>query len=245
MGAVENQQGRDSYHRRGRDWRQVLSHRYSNGFPGIHVVDYETAEFSNLNRQCLTIDDVLKKRPKAHAVIRNISPFSVSETTLFGYHMPANEFFKKHGNKWFTVALACVDSHAGNAEISEYGIKKKLPVVFVNVSRTGHACRVFVQRPEEACYLCCYPDAWEPRETKPGCTISPAISDILSVAAGLAVRAVVNEIHGKRYEFNCRDLTFTGFDIKRQVDRNPGCPLCGEKVALQDVEFLEQNILFA
>ena len=88
--------------------------------------------------------------------------------------------------------------------------------------------RLFIQRPGEACFACYRPQALHAGQERRACTPVPAIADILHVAVGFAARAAVGELLGLPIgDFNLRDLTLSGFDIKNTVQRNPGCPLCG------------------
>lgn len=198
------------------------------GIGRADVVDGDTVETSNLNRQFFFPTDIGK--PKAHRLIHNVARFSVDSTVLRGYYGWFQEFMGDPSRGEYRVVIAGVDNDEANIAVSAFAIRRAIPAVFVNVSEDGNACRVFIQRPGQACFACYEPSALMPRKVDPGkgCPPVPAIGDILLVASGLAVRAAIGELFGKPISrrYNCRDITFVGHDIQKTVQRNPQCPLC-------------------
>jgi len=191
------------------------------------LVDFDTVEVSNLNRQLFRVEDL--GEPKPHALLDNISPYTTRAMTLRGFWMSADEFAETSASdRDYDIYSAGVDSDQANLTAAKLGIADRKPVVFINVSRDGEACRVFIQRPEQACFACYKPRVLEPPKPVLGCTRTPAIADILQVAAGLAVRAIVGELMGEPIgPYNCRDLSMPGFDHIQTIKKRPGCPLCG------------------
>ena len=54
------------------------------------------------------------------------------------------------------------------------------------------------------------------------------IADILQVAVGFAARALVGEIHGLPIgDYNCRNLSFSGVDFVKRVEKCLDCKMCG------------------
>lgn len=142
--------------------------------------------------------------------------------------MTAEQFAFRHiGKKPYSAYCVGVDNLKGNLDGAKIGLHQNRPAVFINVSRDGDCCRVFIQRPGQACFACYEPKALEPPKPTIGCPRTPAIADILQVAAGFAVRAVVGEVVGMPIgNFNCRDIALSGFDYARVVERREDCPLC-------------------
>jgi hypothetical protein len=104
--------------------------------------------------------------------------------------------------------------------------------VVSNVSRDGESCRIFIQRSGEndPCFACYAPDVTDSPTVQPdrSCAPTPAIADILPVAVGFATRAAIGEILRVPIgEYNCRDITFGGIDIKKTITKKTGCALCG------------------
>ena len=183
-------------------------------------------DVSNLNRQLFRVDDLGK--PKPHALIENISAYATRAMTLTSHWMRVEEFASiSASERRCDIYSVGVDNDAANLAAARLGVFEDKTVIFTNVSRDGEACRIFIQRPGEACFACYKPRALEPSKPKLGCPRTPAIADILQVAAGIAVRAIVGEIMGEPIgPYNCRDFSFSGFDHVQTIERRPHCPVC-------------------
>lgn len=205
------------------------------GFASIDCCDPDLVEDSNRNRQFFTRKDVGK--PKAHAVLRNVSPFATCDSELRGFSGSFQEFVLSGLMRNSDLILCGVDNNEANVEVARYAFASSVPVVFVNVSRDGEAFRIFLQRPDEACFACYNPRAVEPKRSfengaeKLACTPDPAIGDVLMAAVAFACRALTLEACGQRIsnKWNCRDVTFYGLDLKERISRRPVCPVCGDE----------------
>ncbi len=198
------------------------------GFSKLSFVDGDLVEDSNRNRQMFIGEDV--GLPKAHQVLKNLQPYATTTSVLRGYFMHFEDWCQQPGRGKYSVICCGVDSIPSMLAVSAYGLKTKTPVIFTNISSDGEAARIFIQRSSEGqpCFACYRPEALNWRQEKQSCAPVPAIADILHVAVGLGARATVGEILGVPIgEYNCRDLTFTGFDIKKNIEKRQNCGLCG------------------
>jgi molybdopterin/thiamine biosynthesis adenylyltransferase len=197
------------------------------GFSKLSFVDGDLVEDSNRNRQMFIAEDV--GLPKAHQIIKNLEPYATATSTLRGYFMHFEDWCQQSGRGKYSAICCGVDSIPSMLAVSAYGLKAKTPVIFTNISADGEAARIFIQRSTQAepCFACYRPESLNWLQEKQSCAPVPAIADILHVAVGLGARAIVGEILGVPIgEYNCRDFTFTGFDIKRTLVKRPECPLC-------------------
>jgi len=196
------------------------------GVRQMDIVDHDFVEDSNRNRQFFTADDVGK--PKAHQVLKNLAPFAVFPTLLRGYCSTFEDWVKQKHKTHYDAIICGVDSMPTMVAVAKYGLASRSTVIFVNVDGSGDACRIFIQRPGAACFACYMPQALQALPERRSCAPVAAIADILHVAVGFSARAVAGEILGAPIgDYNSRDITFTGFDIKKTVKRRPACPLCG------------------
>lgn len=201
------------------------------GTSSVFLIDPDLVEDSNRNRQFFTLEDVGK--PKAHRLLSNLAPFATARTRLCGYYLSFEAWLVKFGRRSRFDMICCgVDSIPTMANVARFGLETQTPVVYLNVSENGEACRMFLQRPtaDAPCFVCYLPDALAPRQvSRTPCLPIPAIADILHVAVGLGARAAMGEIMGSPIgEYNCRDFTFGGIDLVRTIAKRPDCPLCSQ-----------------
>lgn len=187
----------------------------------LDIVDHDRVDTTNRSRQFYTARDV--GHYKAHALPQRLRPFATAPTIIRGYASTIQEATLDDD---YDLIIAGVDNSQANIAAAAKGLRDQTPVVFVNVSKDGEACRLFVQNPGGACYACYRPTSLVPRPRAP-CLPTPAIVDILHIATGLAVRATTTLLLGTAIgEYNCRDLTMTGTDLTKTVQRRNECPLC-------------------
>lgn len=198
------------------------------GVGAMAAVDEDLVEDSNRNRQLFTAKDVGK--PKAHRLLPNLVPYATYKTVLHGYYMRFEDWIHLRRRPHYDIICCGVDSIPTMVAVARYGLAQNTPVVFVNVSADGEACRIFIQRcgKKDPCLGCYWPQALthEIDRDQP-CVPVPAIADILQVAVGFAARALIGEILGVPIgDYHSRDITFSGIDIKKSVAKCPECPLC-------------------
>jgi molybdopterin/thiamine biosynthesis adenylyltransferase len=191
------------------------------GIGSLTISEHDRVDFTNLSRQFYTSEDVGEY--KAHALAKRLLPHATAPTVIRGYAAP---FEASHLDQHTDLIICGVDNDAANIDVARAAIEKHLPVVFVNVSSDGEACRIFIQVPGGACFACYKPAALIPKPPQP-CIPTPAIVDILHIAAGLAIRAATTLLLGDSIgDYNCRDFTMSGIDFSKTVPRRQTCPLC-------------------
>jgi hypothetical protein len=152
--------------------------------------------------------------------------------TVKAFWMWSDEFIQRYGRRYkYDVICCAIDSEPACARVARFAVQTTTPAVFTAVSWDGDGCRIFIQRPGEACFGCYRPQSVKPPslgEERTRCIPSPAIADILHVAVGFSIRALVGEILGDPIgrDWNCRDITLSGISIKQQIERKAGCPVC-------------------
>ena len=191
------------------------------GVGALDVVDPDRVDLTNLSRQFYTREDI--GAYKAHALPKRLAPFATAPTIIRGYAAAVEDtVLDEHHD----IIICGVDNEPTNVTVAAQALHTGTPVVFVNVSADGEACRIFIQTPDGACFACYKPAALIPRPPRP-CLPTPAIVDILHIAAGLAVRAATTLLLGQSIgDYNCRDLTMSGINIIKTVPRRKTCPLC-------------------
>ncbi len=89
--------------------------------------------------------------------------------TLTSFWMPVEEFARDRGPaRDYDGYSIGVDNDPANVAVAKLAVERRKPAVSINVSRDGEACRVFVQRPNEACFACYKPRALVPPKLSVG-----------------------------------------------------------------------------
>jgi molybdopterin/thiamine biosynthesis adenylyltransferase len=191
------------------------------GIGGITLLDDDTVEPSNLNRQRFYIKDT--GRNKAIALARNLKPECIVATEIRGYGLRLQEAIARGVDLKCDVAVCGVDNNPARVAASQYFRAKNTPVVFTAVSRDADHGYVFVQDKTGPCLACLFPDmANDDRYPCPG---TPAIADILQAVGALVVYAVDSLLMSRPRPWNYRTISLaTGaMDGAAMIPIRPEC----------------------
>ena len=125
------------------------------------------------------------------------------------------------------VAICGVDNNPARVAVSLHFRARKIPVIFVAVSRDADHGYVFVQEPLGTCIGCLFQDlADDDRYPCPG---TPAIADILQAMGALAVYAVDTLLMRRPRSWNYRRLGLSdaAVDGASVLATCPSCRICG------------------
>ena len=88
--------------------------------------------------------------------------------------------------------------------------------------------RCTIQEPGQACFGCLQPHAIN--DDSYPCDL-PGIIDINQVIAGFMVYALDTILMGRHREWNLRDVFLNGSvpETPAVIEKNPDCPLCGDR----------------
>jgi len=196
------------------------------GVGTLKILDFDTVEPSNLNRQFFFANDI--GSPKAWALARNISPHGVMGTRVIAYDLSFGNACDAGVDVDCDVIVSAVDDGEARADISRYGLKRKLPVIFGGASQAADFAKAFVQEVGGACFACACPD--EADGTRTPCPGSPAIKDLFMLLGSYMVYAIDTLFMKRPREWNLhtfcpRDAALTQ---SGRVERRADCPICGD-----------------
>lgn len=198
------------------------------GVGQVIVVDGDSVELSNLNRQRFYREDLY--RNKALCLAKNLSREAPGSTQIEAYGYNFEDFLTLGEKAQVDVVVCGVDNDETRYFISRYFINKA-PVVFIAVDETADHGYVFIQGKEgRPCFLCLYPRSLANGGRK-RCTPAGAVKDILKVVAGVALYAIDSLLMERKRDWNYRHISLAGFtpDIGKQVEPHSDCPVCGQK----------------
>jgi len=199
------------------------------GVGELTVYDGDNVGLSNLNRQLFTPADIGKN--KAVCLARNASRAGFMGTRL----VAVPHFFQaavELGLERECDAAAClVDNDETRVYVARHYIDR--PVVYAALSQDACYGYVAVQEPGKACFGCFMPKALAAGtavgRTAGACPGDPAITDVVTVVAGLALYAIDSLFMGRPRRWNFKQIALHGLfpDITTVVPKRSGCPICG------------------
>ena len=175
------------------------------GIGKLTILDDDTVEVSNLNRQRFYEKDV--GRNKAIALVENLQRECIFSTELTGYALRLEEAIEHGLPLECDVAVCGVDNNPARALACRFFRENNTPVIFNAVSADADHGYVFVQGKRGACLSCLFPDfindsgfPW------PGI---PAISDILQAVGAVAAYAIDSLLKVRPRGWNFRTITLS------------------------------------
>lgn len=194
------------------------------GIGALTILDDDTVEVSNLNRQRFYRKDVGEN--KAVALVKNLQPECTFSTVLTGHGLRLEEAIEEDFSLDCNVAFCGVDNNPTRMLAGIYFRNLGIPVIFSAVSNGGDFGYVFVQQPSHACVGCLFPDLFD--DHRYPCPGTPAIADVLQALGGLSTYALDSLVTNRPRLWNYRTLRLaTGtWDASCEIQQRPHCPLC-------------------
>jgi len=195
------------------------------GVGRLSLVDHDTIEHTNLNRQHFFREDI--GRNKAVCLAHNLARHCHAGTSLVGHPYSFEDAVAIGVDLSATIVVCGVDNSQARLAVSRYYRPLHVPVIFIAVDLLAECGHVFVQEGGAAspCFGCAFPNSLEPR--KAPCFV-PASKDALKVTAGLALYAVDSLLMTRHRNWNFRRVHLAGFapDVSEILPRVSDCRLC-------------------
>jgi molybdopterin/thiamine biosynthesis adenylyltransferase len=179
------------------------------GIGELTLLDRDTVEVSNLNRQRFYTKDVGKN--KALALAENLQLECIAATEICGLALNLEDAIDRRLDLSCDVAICGVDNNPSRVVASHYFRFSGIPVIFAAVSRDGDHGYAFIQEKHGACIGCLFPDiADDDRYPCPG---TPAIAEILQAVGALAVYAVDTLVTCRTRHWNYRRVSLSDASV--------------------------------
>jgi sulfur-carrier protein adenylyltransferase/sulfurtransferase len=198
------------------------------GIGKIGIVDFDTVDFSNLQRQIIhgTADVGRSKAESARDTIKRINPHV--EVALHNTRISSENALDILAS--YDIVVDGTDNFPTRYLTNDACVLLKKPNVYGSIFRFDGQASVFAPHLNGPCYRCMYPEP-----PPPGLVPSCAEGGVLGVLPGIVGCIQATEILklalGKGSSLIGRLLTFDALQMKfREVRlrRDPQCPLCGE-----------------
>ncbi len=210
------------------------------GIGKLGLVDFDTVDYSNLQRQLLHTDaDVGRpKTESARETIRGINPNV--EVVLYNTRISSENALDLI--RPYDIVVDGTDNFPTRYLTNDACVLLKKPNVYGSIFRFEGQASVFAPHLGGPCYRCLYPEP-----PPPGMVPSCAEGGVLGVLPGIIGCIQATEILklaiGRGSSLVGRLLLFNALDLKfreLKLRRDPQCPVCGEHPSIKELIDYEQ-----
>jgi adenylyltransferase/sulfurtransferase len=210
------------------------------GIGRLGLVDFDTVDFSNLQRQIIhgTEDVGRHKGESARDTLKSINPGV--EVVLHSVRLSAENAMDII--RQYDIVVDGTDNFPTRYLTNDACVLLKKPNIYGSIFRFEGQASVFAPHLGGPCYRCLYPEP-PPPGMVPSCAeggvlgVLPGIigciqsTEILKLAIGKGTSLV-----GRLVLFNALDMKFKELKLRR----DPECPLCGDKPTIKELIDYEQ-----
>ena len=199
------------------------------GVGTLGIVDFDTVDLSNLQRQIVHTTERVGRR-KTESAAETLQALNPDVTV-----MPHEEMLTEENVErliaGYDVILDGTDTFETRYTLNDAAVRAGIPVVHASVFRFEGQLTVF--RPFDGpCYRCLYPTP-PPPELAPGCSVAGVLGVVPGVMGMLQATEAIKLLLGIGDSLAGRLLIYDALDgtfQEVQLRRDPDCPACGEAV---------------
>lgn len=205
------------------------------GVGRLGLVDADTVDFSNLQRQILhgTRDVGRKKLNSARDRIREVNP-NVQVDLYDDFFTAANAHQIAEP---YDIIIDGTDNFPTRYCSNDVAVFQKKPNIYGSIFRFDGQCTVFAPHLGGPCYRCMFPEP-----PPPGMVPSCAEGGVLGVLPGIigvmqaieAVKLIIGigePLIGRMIAFDALKMKFREFKLRR----DPKCPVCGDNPTIKEL----------
>lgn len=190
------------------------------GVGNIIICDFDSPDWSNLNRQILHNHKRIgiNKAISAKQTLEELNP-DIKVSAITEKIVVENVDHLIGGSQ---LILDCMDNFPTRYLLNESAIRKKIPMVYGSI--WGMEGRLsFIQSPETACLKCIFPEA-PPSEVFPVVGATPGVIGCLQAMEAVKfLTGIGTNLKGKLLTWNGLKTEFRTF----KTYKDPQCPACG------------------
>ena len=190
------------------------------GVGRITIVDFDTVELSNLNRQVLYCEEEIGEK-KVIVAQRKLSKLN-SRTEIIPVFARVTEENISDFMAGAQVVLDGLDNFSTRLIVNSACIRQRIPFIHGGVSRFRGLVTTIIPG-ETACLACLYPEGSPGGEGVGVLGVIPAV--VANIQALEAIKLIIGHgpsLAGKLLRFNGNDMKFW----IHEIERNKGCKVC-------------------
>ena len=210
------------------------------GVGKLGLVDFDTVDFSNLQRQIIhgTPDVGRPKGESAKETIQNINPNV--EVVLHNVRLSSENAMEII--QQYDIVVDGTDNFPTRYLTNDACVLLKKPNIYGSIFRFEGQASVFAPMLGGPCYRCLYPEP-PPPGMVPSCAEGGVLGVLPGIIGCIQATEILKMALGKGSSLVGRLLLFNALDMKfREVKlrRDPQCPLCGENPTITRLIDYEQ-----
>lgn len=210
------------------------------GIGKLGLVDFDTVDFSNLQRQLLHgTDDVGRlKGESARDTIARINPNV--EVALHNERLTSENALGLVGQ--YDIVVDGTDNFPTRYLTNDACVLRKKPNVYGSIFRFEGQASVFAPHLAGPCYRCLYPEP-PPPGMVPSCAEGGVLGVLPGIVGCIQATEIIKLALGSNGSLIGRLLLFNALEMKfreLKLRRDPNCPLCGDHPTVTELIDYEQ-----
>ena len=196
------------------------------GVGTIGLVDFDTVDLSNLQRQVLHNSETVGM-PKVESAILTLSRYN-PEVNVIPHEFPINSGNAMELISQYDIVVNGADNFATRYLVNDAAYLSGKPVVDGSILIFDG--QVTVYEPGKGCYRCLFPEP-PPPGLVPNCAEAGVLGALTGTIGSIQATEVAKLILGVGETLTERLLLVDGLNMEFRVvrtRRNPNCPLCGD-----------------
>ena len=192
------------------------------GVGRLRIVDKDTVDLSNLNRQIIHWTTNLgdAKADSSRSKLRSLNPFcSVEAVQAEITHESCAELVGDCG-----IIVDAMDNMEARRILNSVSVQKRIPYIYGGVHQLDGMASTFIPG-KTPCLECVFPDQGEASSEPPPAILGPVpgvIACLQSIEVIKWILGLPGLLTGRLLCFSGSDMTFREF----KISRDPDCPVC-------------------
>ena len=196
------------------------------GIGHLRIVDKDTVDYSNLNRQIIhwTSNIGEFKAESAGSKLKEFNP----ECTIEAVREEIREDNCENLVGDCTMIVDAMDNMTARKILNTLSVEKNIPYIYGGVHQLDGMISTFLPG-ETPCLECVFPETGSTAGSTPPPILGPVPGVVASIQAIEAVKVILGfetPLAGRLLCFCGADMTFREFKIKK----DPDCPICSNKI---------------